>query len=46
MLALYAGFTAVVVNVFLIEQPEGPEKTPATPTAMQRVVTVRRSTSS
>merc|ERR1719301_173611 len=38
LLALYGGFTAVMVSVFLIEHPDGPEKTPPISPAMQCVM--------
>merc|ERR1719387_3174818 len=38
MLCLYGGFTAVMVSVFLIEHPDGPEKTPPISPAMQCVM--------
>merc|ERR1719316_560501 len=38
LLALYAGFTAVMVSVFTIEHPDGPEKTPPISPAMQCVM--------
>merc|ERR1719321_121562 len=38
MLALYGGFTAVIVSVFTIEHADGPEKTPPIAPAMQCVI--------
>jgi hypothetical protein len=38
MLALYGGFTAVIVSVFMIEDEENPEKTPPISPAMQCVM--------
>merc|ERR550537_911772 len=38
LLALYGGFTAVMVSVFVIEHPDGPEKTPPISPAMQCVM--------
>lgn len=38
LLALYGGFTAVMVSVFVIEHPAGPEKTPPISPAMQCVM--------
>jgi hypothetical protein len=38
MLALYGGFTAVIVSVFTIEDKEDPEKTPPISPAMQCVM--------
>jgi hypothetical protein len=38
MLALYGGFTAVIVSVFTIEHPDGPEATPPIAPAMQCVI--------
>merc|ERR1719359_951004 len=38
LLALYVGFTAVMVSVFVIEHPDGPEKTPPISPAMQCVM--------
>merc|ERR1719326_2188846 len=35
LLALYGGFTAVVVAVFTMEHPKDPELTPPVPPAMQ-----------
>merc|ERR1719316_397328 len=38
LLALYGGFTAVMVSVFVIEHPDGPAKTPPISPAMQCVM--------
>merc|ERR1719159_2362441 len=38
MLALYGGFTAVIVSVFTIEHADGPEATPPIAPAMQCVI--------
>jgi len=38
LLAMYGGFTAVMVSVFVIEHPDGPAKTPPISPAMQCVM--------
>jgi hypothetical protein len=38
LIAMYAGFTAVVVAIFLMEHPKDPELTPPIPPAMQCLI--------